>query len=117
LSFKKEAFVKKSLIALLGCAVLAGTAAVALAADTMTGWVTEDHCGAKGATASHKECGAKCIKEGHKVAFYDNATKKVMTFDADCQKPMEGMMAQEVTLTGVTMKDGMVHAAKAEPKK
>jgi hypothetical protein len=108
---------KKSLVALLGSVLLAGTATLALAADTMTGWVTEDHCGAKGANAGHKECGAKCVKEGHKVAFYDNATKKVTVFDADCQKPMEGMMAQEVTLTGVTMKDGAMHAAKAEPAK
>jgi hypothetical protein len=106
---------KKSFLAILGSAVLAAAASVALAADTMTGWVTEAHCAAKGANAGHKECGAKCVKEGQKVAFYDNATKKTMNFDADCQKPMEGMMAQEVTLSGVSMKDGMVHATKAEP--
>lgn len=114
---EKEVLVKKSTIGLLGALLLAGTATFALAADTMTGWVTEDHCGAKGASASHKECGTKCVAEGHKVAFYDNATKKVMVFDADCQKGMAGMMAQEVTLSGVTMKGGMVHAAKAEPAK
>ena len=106
---------KKSVLAILGTATLAATASLALAADTMTGWVTEAHCGAKGASANHKECGAKCVKEGQKVAFYDEKTKKVYNFDADCQKPMEGMMAQEVTLSGVTMKDGAVHAAKAEP--
>jgi len=103
---------KKVLAAIIGSAFIAGAA---LAADTMTGWVTEAHCGAKGASASHKECGTKCVKEGQKVAFYDNATKKVYEFDADCQKGMEGMMAEEVTLSGVTMKDGMVHASKAEP--
>jgi len=105
---------KKAILAILGSAFLAGAA---FAAETMTGWVTEAHCGAKGASASHKECGAKCVKEGQKVAFYDEATKKVYNFDADCQKPMEGMMAQEVTLSGVEMKNGDVHAAKAEPVK
>lgn len=105
---------KKVLVTVLGSALLAGAA---FAADTMTGWVTEAHCGAKGASASHKECGDKCVKGGQKVAFYDEATKKVYNFDADCQKPMEGMMAQEVTLSGVEMKDGAIHAAKAEPKK
>jgi hypothetical protein len=103
---------KKVLVGILGSALVAGAA---FAADTMTGWVTEAHCGAKGANAGHKECGAKCVKEGQQVAFYDSATKKVYNFDADCQKPMEGMMAQQVTLSGVTMKDGMVHASKAEP--
>jgi hypothetical protein len=103
---------KKTVLAILGSALIAGAD---FAADSMTGWVTEAHCGAKGANAGHKECGDKCVKEGQKVAFYDESTKKVYNFDADCQKPMEGMMAQEVTLTGVTMKDGTVHAAKAEP--
>jgi hypothetical protein len=102
---------KKAFVAFAGAALIAGAA---FAADNMTGWVTEAHCGAKGASASHKECGDKCVKEGQKVAFYDEATKKVYNFDADCQKPMAGMMAQEVTLSGVEMKDGSVHAAKAE---
>ena len=105
---------KKAILAILGSAFLA---AAAFAAETMTGWVTEAHCGAKGASASHKECGDKCVKGGQKVAFYDEMTKKVYNFDADCQKPMEGMMAQEVTLSGVEMKDGAVHATKAEPVK
>jgi len=106
---------KKSLVLSIGAVVLTAAASLALAADTMTGWITEDHCGAKGASASHKACGDKCVKEGHKVAFYDEATKKVYTFDADCQKPMAGMMAEEVTLSGVTMKDGQIHASNAEP--
>ena len=105
---------KKALVAILGSVFVAGAA---LAADTMTGWVTEAHCGAKGANAGHKECGTKCVSEGQKVAFYDSATKKVYNFDADCQKPMGGMMAQEVTLSGVQVKGGEVHAAKAEPAK
>jgi hypothetical protein len=107
---------KKPGLVLLGAALLAGMAAFALAEETtMKGWVTEAHCGAKGATANHKACGDKCVKDGAKVAFYDETTKKTTNFDADCQKPMESMMAQEVTLSGVAMKDGMVHAAKAEP--
>ena len=106
---------KKSVLTVLGSLAVAGAATMAFAADSMTGWVTEAHCGDKGAAASHKECGDKCVKGGQKVAFYDESTKKVMNFDEDCQKPMAAMMAQEVTLSGVTMKDGMVHASKAAP--
>jgi hypothetical protein len=105
---------KKSVLTILGSLAVAAAATMAFGADTMTGWVTEAHCGAKGAAASHKECGDKCVKGGQKVAFYDESTKKVMNFDEDCQKPMASMMAQEVTLSGVTVKDGVVHAAKAE---
>ena len=104
-------------LSVVGTLMLAGMASVAFAAESMTGWVTEAHCGAKGANAGHKACGDTCVKEGQKVAFYDESTKKVMNFDEDCQKPMAAMMSKEVTLSGVTMKDGMVHAAKAEPKK
>jgi hypothetical protein len=104
-------------LSVVGTLMLAGMASVAFAADSMTGWVTEAHCGAKGANAGHKTCGDKCVKEGNKVAFYDENSKKTMNFDEDCQKPMASMMSKEVTLSGVTMKDGMVHASKAEPKK
>ena len=99
-------------------ALFVGTTALALAGETtMKGWVTEAHCNEKGASANHKECGDKCVKGGQKVAFYDEATKKTMVFDADCQEPMAKMMAQEVTLSGVQMKDGMVHPTKVEPVK
>jgi hypothetical protein len=107
---------KVAAVGLFAVAVFAFTVLASAQAKTMTGWVTETHCGAKGANAKHKECGLTCVeKKGAKVAFYDNATKKVYEFDEDCQKPMLGMMAQEVTLSGVEMKDGKIHASKAEP--
>ena len=30
---------------------------------TWTGWVTDEHCGAKGAKAEHKDCAVKCLEQ------------------------------------------------------
>jgi len=37
----------------------------------ITGWVTEDHCGAKGASTGHESCATRCVSEkGAKWALY-----------------------------------------------
>jgi len=66
------------LIALLAVSFLAP--ALAHAGD-WTGWVTDEHCGAKGASADHKHCAEKCIKSGGKLVFYNEGDKKIYTLD------------------------------------
>lgn len=47
-------------------------------ADTMTGWISDSHCGAKGAAAGHKDCAVTCVKQkGAKWVFVNSADKKV----------------------------------------
>ena len=37
---------------------------------TMTGWISDNLCGAKGASVAHKACGATCMKtKGRKLRF------------------------------------------------
>lgn len=59
-------------------------AAFTLAADgTWTGYITDSHCGVKGAKAGHGECAAKCVKEHDaKYVFVNDADKKVYAIDA-----------------------------------
>src|SRR3990172_4215800 len=45
------------------------------AADNWSGWITDSHCGAKGAKAGHTDCAVKCMKEGHKLVFLNDADK------------------------------------------
>jgi hypothetical protein len=66
------------LIALLAVGFLAP--ALAHAGD-WTGWVTDEHCGAKGANAGHKACTEKCMKGGSKLVFYNDGDKKIYTLD------------------------------------
>ena len=58
-------------------------AAPSFAAESWTGWITDSHCGAKGANAKHtKACVEKCAgsKDG-KVVFYNNADQKLYEID------------------------------------
>ncbi len=86
--------------------VLLAVASIGLAADagTWTGWVTETHCGEKGANAGHASCAVRCVKEkGAKWALWDPATKQLYELSnaADAEK----MAAQEVTIQGTMSED------------
>ncbi len=76
---------------------------VALAASagtkgTWTGWVTDEHCGAKGASADHKACAEKCLKNGSKLVFYNTADKKI--YSLDNQDMAKANIGHEVKVTG-----------------
>ncbi|MGH9369462.1 MAG: hypothetical protein ACRD3M_17545 [Thermoanaerobaculia bacterium] len=91
---------KKGISRILMGALLAGAAAFAMAADgTWTGWITDSGCGAKGASAAHAECAAKCVKEkGAKWALYNEADKSVWVLsDQDGAAKMNG---KQVTVKG-----------------
>lgn len=73
---------------LLVCAfALILAAGLSLAAEkgkqgSWTGWVTDTHCGAKGAAGNHADCAKKCVKEmGGKYALYNPTDKKVYALD------------------------------------
>jgi len=58
-------------------------AALAMAADSsLTGWIADSKCGAKAAHDGARECTIKCIKEGAKYVFVNDADKKVYVVDA-----------------------------------
>src|SRR5579859_5543461 len=52
--------------------------ALAVAGDgSWTGYITDSKCGAKAAHEGATECTVKCIKEGAKYVFVNDADKKV----------------------------------------
>ena len=69
---------------------------VSVMAGEFTGWISDSKCGAKGASAEHKECAAKCVKGGAAAVFVMDS--KVMKID-DASK-VEGYIGQKVTVTG-----------------
>jgi hypothetical protein len=69
-----------------------------------TGWVTDEHCGAKGASADHKACAEKCLEKGGKLVFYNTGDKKI--YSLDNQDMAKKNIGHEVKVTGeVTGKD------------
>ena len=91
---KKTIVVLFSLLALT-VASLAGAAGTK---GSWTGWVTDEHCGAKGASADHKACAEKCLKGGSKLVFYNTGDKKI--YSLDNQDMAKQNLGHEVKVTG-----------------
>ncbi len=69
-------------------------------ADTLTGWISDSHCGAKGAAASHKDCAVTCVKQkGAKWVFVNSADKKVYAI-SNQDAVSESNVGMEVKVTG-----------------
>jgi hypothetical protein len=81
-------------------ALLCAAAAFAFGADsTMTGYISDSHCGAKGAKAGHEQCAAKCVSEhGGKYVFVNDADHKV--YNIDPQDKVAAHAGHHVTVTG-----------------
>ena len=86
---------KKALIVLAVAALLIPGIA---AAESWTGWVTDEHCGADGAKAAHASCAKKCLNDGAKLVFYNAADQKL--YKLDNQKLAEEHIGHEVVVNG-----------------
>jgi hypothetical protein len=91
----KKTFIVLFTLLALTVASLAGAAATK---GTWTGWITDEHCAAKGANADHKKCAEDCVKKGSKLVFYNNADKKI--YKLDNQDLAKSNIGQEVKVTG-----------------
>jgi hypothetical protein len=77
-------------------------------AMTMTGWISDSNCGAKGASADHKACAEKCIKQGAKWVFVDSKTKMVDKI-SNQSAISDADLGHEVKVTGYKTKTGLLH--------
>jgi len=95
---------KKALFALTAAALLvAGFAYADHHAGSWNGWVTDDHCAAKGANAAHADCAKKCLGNGGKLVFYNSADEKI--YNLDNQKLAEEHIGHEVVVKGTAEGD------------
>lgn len=83
-----------------GLALTLCAAALAFAADsTLTGYISDSQCGAKGMDEKHSSCAAKCVKEhGAKYVFVNEADKKVYVVDP--QDKVAAHAGHHVTVKG-----------------
>jgi hypothetical protein len=86
---------KKALIVLVLAALLVPALA---SADSWTGWITDDSCGAKGTKAEHASCAKKCLDQGGKLVFFNNSDQKL--YNLDNQKLAEENLGHEVVVSG-----------------
>lgn len=79
---------------------------------TYTGWVTDTHCGAKGAKEGHADCANKCVKEmGGKYALVTPSDGKVYVLDPQAKGAEHA--GHHVKVTG-TVEGEMLKVAKIE---
>ena len=87
-----------------GTAALLFGAALTIAAEgTMTGYIADSKCGAKGANEGARECTIKCVKSGAKYVFVNDADKKVYAIDA--QDKVADHAGHHVTVKGTVEGD------------
>ena len=106
----------RKILAALSLAALVALPVVA-AADEWTGYITDTHCGEKGAAKDHTAaCVEKCMKAGSKAQLFNEADKKA--YDLDSFDKVKGLVGQKVTVKGTldseTKTIKVESAAKAE---
>lgn len=115
----KRAISAFCLTALLAAAPIAvageqPAAAAKASAETYTGWIVDEYCGAKNANADGKNCTLDCHKKGAKLVLYVPDTKKTIVLDD--QKLAETNVGKQVKVTG-TMDGDTLKVSKIEPAK
>ncbi|MGZ4823153.1 MAG: hypothetical protein ACXVZT_00970 [Terriglobales bacterium] len=95
----------KKLMPILACLALLSAMAFA-GTSTMTGYIVDEKCGAKGAHAGAESCAKKCAEAGEKMVFVGDQDKNVLKLDnPDAVKGHEG---HHVAVTG-SVQDGVLH--------
>jgi hypothetical protein len=71
----------------------------AAAKGSWTGFITDTHCGKKGANEDHTaDCVTKCMKGGSKAQIWNETDQKAI--DLDSFDKVKGMVGQRVTVKG-----------------
>jgi hypothetical protein len=84
---------------LLALAAVGALSAAPLFAEEWTGYVTDTHCGKKGATKTHTAaCVEKCMKGGSKAQIMNEADGKL--YDLDSADKVKALIGNKVTVTG-----------------
>jgi len=102
---------KKALLVLLAVAVVFTMFAIAkdnaASGTSMKGWISDAHCGAKGAKAGHEDCAKKCAEMGEKLVFVPDA-KDGKILNIDNQSAVTAHAGQHVQVEG-SVNDGTLH--------
>jgi hypothetical protein len=80
-------------------------AAPAMYADEWVGWITDEHCGAKGAKEEHGSCALRCADRGAALLLYNLADKEL--YKLDDQEAAKKMVGKKVKVSG-TKEEGTI---------
>ena len=102
---------RKLTLTLLACAFLL---AAPLQAAEWTGWITDEHCGAKRASGEQADCALKCAERGAALVLYNSADQKIYKLsDQDAAKAHAG---KKVRVVGTAEEDKITVESISEEK-
>ena len=95
-----NSFVKLNIVAVAALSSIAALAAGTAKTVKVDGWISETKCGAEHASSkgANPGCVAKCIKEGAKPVFFDDAKKEMWTIDNP--DSIKGHYGHHIQVTG-----------------
>jgi hypothetical protein len=90
---------KIGLALVLAFGLAAAAHSIPAAEHEWTGYITDTHCGMKGATKDHTvACVEKCMKSGSKAQIANEADKTI--YDLDSFDKVRDLMGHKVTVKG-----------------
>ncbi|HMF89001.1 MAG TPA: hypothetical protein VKL40_00045 [Candidatus Angelobacter sp.] len=85
--------------------------------ESVTGWITDAKCAAKGGDLSNADCAKKCAEAGEKLVLVTDKDKKILAVEN--QDALKGHEGHYVNVTGTVTGD-TIHVTKVamakEPK-
>jgi hypothetical protein len=72
---------------------------------TVNGYVSDNKCGVKGASATHAACAEKCAKGGASLVIVTDGDQKILTVDN--QDALKGHEGHHVAVTGTVTGDSV----------
>ena len=90
------------------------TAWAAPANQSVTGWISDSKCGAKGANAGHATCAKKCIDAGEKPVLVTDKDQKVIAIANP--EAISGNIGQHVEVSGTMNSNGSMHVDKVQAR-
>lgn len=89
----------RKLTGLVAVLALAALPLLAATKGEWTGYITDTHCGSKGASKDHTvDCVEKCMKGGSKSQIMNDADGKI--YDLDDFSKVKALVGQKVTVKG-----------------
>src|SRR5690349_9913319 len=74
---------------------------------TITGWVSDEKCGAKGASEKGAACSKKCVEGGQKIVFVNDADHKV--WNVKNPEELKDHVGHHVQVDAHVYDDGSIH--------
>lgn len=83
-------------------------------ADEWVGWITDEHCGAKGVSGSHGSCALRCADRGAALVLYSPADEQI--YKLDDQKAARELAGKKVRVVGAKGDGGITVESITEVK-